>query len=223
MSKIIPVLTIDGPSGSGKGTIARLLAQHFGWHLLDSGAIYRVLALHVLQNNYALDDVANIERLAQQLPVEFKAEAVYLTAKDVTHEIRTEICSATASKIAALEPVRAALLARQRGFSKLPGLVADGRDMGTVVFPQAFFKVYLDASAEERAQRRYLQLKDGGYNVNLADLVVEIQQRDERDKTRAVAPLRPADDALIIDNSALSITEVFQLVVTEAEQRLSKI
>jgi cytidylate kinase len=221
MSKPIPILAIDGPSGSGKGTITRLVADKLGWHVLDSGALYRVLALYAIQHNCALDHSEQLEKLAHQLPVEFKHGKVMLSGNDVTAAIRSEDCSVAASKVAVIPTVRTALISRQRAFAQLPGLVADGRDMGTVVFPQAFLKIYLDASEEERAKRRYSQLKDSGYNVNLQDLVVELVQRDERDKSRAVAPLKPAADAVIIDTSKMSISEVLDVVIAEARQRLN--
>ena len=221
MPNLTPVLTIDGPSGSGKGTISRLLAQHLGWHMLDSGALYRVLALYVLQDNCALDAIDRIQYLAGTLPVEFSDTGVYLSGEDVSREIRNEACSDVASKISAYPEVREALLARQRLFSQPPGLVADGRDMGTVVFPDAFLKVFLDATVEERAKRRYLQLKEGGYNVNLQDLIADMIQRDIRDKTRAVAPLKPAPEAVIIDCSDLGINQVFVMINTLVQQRLS--
>jgi cytidylate kinase len=221
MPDLTPILTIDGPSGSGKGTISRMVAEHLGWHMLDSGAIYRVLALQVLHANCAFNDVEKIESLAALLPVEFSDAAAYLAGVDVTHEIRSEACSDVASQISTLPTVREALLARQRLFAQPPGLVADGRDMGTVVFPHAFLKIYLDASVEERAKRRFLQLKNSGYNVTLQNLVADIIQRDVRDRTRVVAPLRPAPDAIIIDSTELSVTAVFKKIVTLVEQRLS--
>lgn len=221
MSDLTPVLTVDGPAGSGKGTVSSLLAAHLGWHMLDSGAIYRVLALYVLRDNCAFDDIERISYLAGSLPVEFLDRLVFLAGSDVTREIRSEACSDVASKIAVIPSVRDALLARQRLFAQSPGLVADGRDMGTTVFPEAFLKIYLDASVEERAKRRFLQLKEGGYNVNLQDLVADIIQRDVRDKTRAVAPLKPANDAVIIETSTIGIEVVFQRILSLVQQRLS--
>jgi cytidylate kinase len=221
MPDLTPVLTIDGPSGSGKGTISHLLAEHLGWHLLDSGALYRVLALYVLQDNCAFDAVNRIEHLAATLPAEFSDRMAFLAGVDVTREIRKEACGDVASKIAAIPSVREALLARQRLFAQSPGLVADGRDMGTVVFPDAFLKIYLDASVTERAKRRYLQLKEGGYSVNLHDLEADLMQRDVRDRTRAVAPLQPAPDAVILDTTGMSIDAVFQAINTLVQQRLS--
>jgi len=223
MPEHIPVLTIDGPSGSGKGTIARLLAKDLGWHMLDSGAIYRTLAFYAQQQACPLENGQQIEALARKLPVEFKDSQVFLDKIDVSKDIRSEGCGEAASKIAVFPNVRQALLTRQRAFSQLPGLVADGRDMGTVVFPEAFMKVYLDASAEERAKRRFLQLKDGGYDANIQDLVADIIQRDVRDKSRAVAPLKPAADAVIIDSSSMQITEVFNMIIEQARQRLSRL
>ena len=216
----VPVLTIDGPSGSGKGTITRLVADELGWHILDSGAIYRVLSLYALQKG-VLEDTAALVNLAHNLPVKFLYSRVFLEEQDVSTEIRSEECGAAASKIAVLAVVREALLERQRSFAQLPGLVADGRDMGTVVFPQAFLKIYLDASAEERAKRRFLQLKESGYNVKLQDLVADIMQRDMRDKSRAVSPLKPASDAVILDTTSLGVQEVYQTVIAEVQQRLS--
>lgn len=221
MFEKIPVLTIDGPSGSGKGTIARTVASQLGWHFLDSGAIYRVLALYALRSHCRYDDLKQLEQLARNLPVTFIDEQVILDGIDVTNAIRSEDSGAAASKIAVLPEIRNVLLARQREFAKLPGLVADGRDMGTIVFPKAFLKIYLDASVEERAKRRYLQLKRVGYNVNLHDLEVDIRLRDDRDKTRAVAPLKPADGALIIDTTGKTINEVFDIVFAAAQQSLS--
>lgn len=221
MPDLTPILTIDGPSGSGKGTISKLIAKHLGWHMLDSGAIYRVLALRVLRENCAFDDIDTIESLAGMLDVEFSDYGAYLAGIDVSREIRSEACGDVASKISAFPTVRDALLARQRLFAQSPGLVADGRDMGTIVFPEAFLKIYLDASVEERAKRRFLQLKESGYNVNLQDLVADIIQRDVRDRTRAVAPLRPAPDAILIDSTALDIGGVFQQIVHLVQQRLS--
>jgi cytidylate kinase len=212
----VPVLTIDGPSGSGKGTLAQRLAVELGWHYLDSGAIYRVLAQAALQANIDFSNVPALTELAEKLPVTFKVKhnglVVLLNGEDVSLLIRSEQAGNAASKVAAIPEVRAALLQRQRDFRQAPGLVTDGRDMGTVVFEDAPFKVYLTASAEVRAQRRYKQLKEKGIDSNLADLIAEITERDERDQQRDVAPLKPATDAMILDSTALGIDAVFQRV-----------
>ena len=211
-----PVITIDGPSGSGKGTISRALAARLGWHLLDSGALYRLVALDAARSGVSLDDAARLAELAAGLDVEFcdpdGTERVLLRGADVTAEIRSEAAGAGASRVAALPPVRQALLERQRAFARPPGLVADGRDMGTVVFPEAALKVFLTASAEERAARRYKQLKDKGIDVSLPDLSSDIAQRDQRDANRQVAPLRPADDARLLDSTSLTPEEVLERI-----------
>lgn len=205
---MIPVITIDGPSGSGKGTLARRLAEQLGFHLLDSGALYRLTALAAQKRNIDLD-APEVAAVAQALNVRFDPDgAAYLDGACVDSVLRTEQTGAMASKIAARPDVRAALLERQRAFAAAPGLVADGRDMGTVVFPAAPAKLFLDASAEIRARRRYKQLIENGLSASLAALVEEIQARDDRDRNRAVAPLIPADDALVIDSTHLSIEAV---------------
>lgn len=217
----IPLITIDGPSGSGKGTIATLIANYLGYHLLDSGAIYRVLALAAKKHALSMDDTLMLADLAKKLDVVFSVDAlknnqlILLEGEDVTQTIRTEQVGANASKIAAQPMVREALLARQRAFLTLPGLVADGRDMGTVVFPNAQLKFFLTASAEERAKRRYMQLKAAGENVKLESLIDEIKARDERDTNRAIAPLKPAADAIILDSTATSIEQVLDSVLKE--------
>ncbi|RCU52815.1 (d)CMP kinase [Corallincola holothuriorum] len=209
-----PVITIDGPSGSGKGTLAQRLAQQLGWHLLDSGAIYRVLALASLHHGVDIENEDALVPLAAHLDVQFVSDEntkkiqVILEGEEVSKSIRTEECGAVASKIAAFPRVREALLRRQRGFKALPGLVADGRDMGTVVFQDAPVKLFLTASAEDRANRRYLQLQSAGHDANLAQILADVQARDERDTNRSVAPLVPAEDALVIDSSKMSIDEV---------------
>ncbi|MHB0774310.1 (d)CMP kinase [Halomonas sp. WWR20] len=208
----VPVLAIDGPGGAGKGTISRLIAERLGWHLLDSGALYRLTALAALKHNVALDDEAALANRAGALDVAFLADGdvtrVVLEGQDVSATIRTEQVGDSASQVAALPAVRQALLARQRHFRQMPGLVADGRDMGTVVFPQAQLKIYLTASAEERARRRFLQLQQAGQTAILSSLLKEIQARDARDMQRAVAPLKPADDALELDTTRLAIPDV---------------
>lgn len=209
-----PVITIDGPTASGKGTITRRLAQRLGWHILDSGALYRLVALAASKHGIAYDDKESLQPLAAHLDVEFidageQAEVVILLeGEDVTRELRTETCGAGASQVAALPVVREALLARQRAFRQAPGLVADGRDMGTVVFPDATLKIFLTASAEERARRRYKQLIEKGLSVTMRSLLDEIATRDKRDRERASSPLVPASDAVILDTSVLSIDEV---------------
>ncbi|MDG1687606.1 MAG: (d)CMP kinase [Gammaproteobacteria bacterium] len=212
----IPVLTIDGPSGSGKGTVAQRMAKELGWHYLDSGAIYRVLAQAALKHQLNLTDELGIAKLAQQLDVTFivqdDALIVLLEGHDVSTQIRSEQAGNAASKVAALPQVRAALLQRQYAFRQAPGLVTDGRDMGTVVFPDAPYKIFLNASAEERAKRRHKQLKEKGIESNLAGLVAEISERDQRDRQRTVAPLRPADDAIELDSTSLGIDDVFHRV-----------
>lgn len=212
----IPVLTIDGPSGSGKGTIAQLLAKDFGWHYLDSGAIYRVLAQAAIKHNVDLDDEQKLAEMAHKLDLVFTLDndtlRVILEGEDVSTIIRSEQAGNAASKVASLPLVRAALLDRQRAFRQLPGLVTDGRDMGTVVFPDANYKVFLTASAQVRAERRYKQLKEKGIESKLADLISEISERDSRDSQREVAPLRPADDALQLDSTSLGIDVVFKQV-----------
>jgi CMP/dCMP kinase len=220
----VPIVTIDGPSGSGKGTISRAVARYARWHLLDSGALYRLVALAGLRRNLAADDVRGHERVARTMQVAFGfrrdgAEQVTLEEQDVTGELRSEVAGAGASRVAAWKEVRGALLERQKAFVKAPGLVADGRDMGTVVFPQADLKIYLTASADERAARRYKQLKDKDSAVSLAALSREIADRDLRDMTRAVAPLKPAPDAHVIDSTALSIDEVVEQVLALGRSR----
>ncbi|ABE55036.1 cytidylate kinase [Shewanella denitrificans OS217] len=227
MSERTPIVTIDGPSGVGKGTISQLLAQHLGWHLLDSGAIYRVLALAAIHHDVELENEEAITLLAAHLDVQFLSDAdgkgikVILEGEDVTSSIRSQECSNAASKVAALPRVREALLRRQRAFSTAPGLIADGRDMGTVVFPKAAAKIFLIASAQERAQRRYNQLQDKGFDVNIDRLLAEIIERDERDTNRAASPLKPADDALVIDTSGIGINEVFERVLEHVKASIS--
>ena len=208
----IPVLTIDGPGGAGKGTISRLIAERLGWHLLDSGCLYRLTALAALRKNVALDDEAMLAQLAADLDVEFRVAGavteVLLEGDEVGKEIRTEKVGDSASRVAALPNVRTALLQRQRDFRLAPGLVADGRDMGTVVFTDATLKIFLTASAEERARRRHLQLREAGVDASLSSLLREIQARDARDTQRSVAPLVAADDAIELDTTSLSIPEV---------------
>ncbi len=213
----VPILTIDGPSGSGKGTISRLLALRTGWHLLDSGALYRLVALAGAEKGLAADDMTGFAGVARNLQVTFGQidgqEQIWLAGRDVTARIRTEQAGAGASRVAAWPAVRQALLERQHAFARPPGLVADGRDMGTVVFPEAQLKVFLTASTEERARRRYNQLKDKGSGVSLAALSREIAERDLRDSTRAVAPLVPAPDAHVIDSTSLGIEAVVEQVL----------
>ena len=224
MSTDAPVITVDGPSGAGKGTLCMLLAEKLGWNLLDSGAIYRVLALAAL--HHGVDEASEdaLVPLAAHLDVQFLAEGdlvkVILEGEDVSHTLRTEEVGNSASKIAALPRVREALLRRQRAFQAMPGLVADGRDMGTVVFPNAKVKIFLDASAHERANRRMNQLQMKGIDAKFDNLLSEIQERDDRDRNRAVAPLRPADDALMLDSTELSIEEVTKQAIAYIEQTL---
>ncbi|MES9974766.1 (d)CMP kinase [Candidatus Thiodiazotropha sp. LNASS1] len=204
-----PVITVDGPSGSGKGTLAQRIAEALGWHFLDSGAIYRVLGLMVERAGIGGENVDKIADMAKSMPLSFDQGRVLLDGEDVSRSIRTETIGNAASKVAAIPQVREALLAWQRNYARSPGLVADGRDMGTVVFPQAKVKIFLTASAEERAQRRYKQLKEKGLGVNLARLTEEIRERDERDSKRAVAPLVASESAYQLDSTAMTIDEVY--------------
>ncbi len=212
------IITIDGPGGVGKGTLAQKLAKKMGWQWLDSGAIYRLLALSAIQSSVPADDVDALTKLATVLDVVFSVSAdqsdadILLDGHRVNEKIRTETCATFASKAAALEPVRAALLERQRLFATEPGLVTDGRDMGTVVFPKALLKIFLTASATVRAQRRRQQLLAQGVDVSMRELIAEIEARDHRDQTRAIAPLVPAQDSVVIDTSDLSIDRVFETV-----------
>ncbi len=223
----VPVITIDGPSGAGKGTLCKAIAEKLQWHLLDSGAIYRVLALAALHHHVDISSEEALVPIAAHLDVRFVPSGdemqVILEGEDVTHEIRSQDVSNTASKVAAFPRVREALLRRQRAFKDAPGLIADGRDMGTVVFPEAAVKIFLDASAEERAQRRMLQLQEKGFSVNFERLLSEIKERDDRDRTRAVAPLVPAADALVIDSTGMSIGEVIDKSLEYARSLLKEL
>ena len=214
-----PVIAIDGPAGAGKGTVAALVTERLGWHLLDSGALYRVVALAALRHDADLTHGDALAAIARNLDVTFRADAVMVDGLDETLAIRKPDVDAAASKVAASAQVRAALLAAQRDFRTPPGLVADGRDMGTVVFPDARLKVFLTASAEERARRRYRQLKESQPDVSLRTLFEAIEERDRRDSNRAVSPLVPAPDALQIDSTAMSIDDVVRTVLALAEER----
>lgn len=221
------VITIDGPSGSGKGTVSRLLAQQLGWSILDSGAIYRVLALAAMHHNIAADDDEALMPLAAHLDVQFVIDdpaenaRIILEGEDVTNAIRTEEVGGVASQVASLPRVREALLRRQRAFKQDPGLVADGRDMGTVVFPSAEVKIFLTASVEQRAQRRYKELKEKGEDVTIPRLLAAIKARDERDTNRTVAPLKPAEDALILDSTVMNINQVLDKVLEYCHGKLT--
>jgi cytidylate kinase len=227
----VPVITIDGPTASGKGTITRLLAQRLGWDMLDSGALYRLVALAADRHGIAYDDEASLQPLAAHLDTEFvhgqkEGEGdgelvILLEGEDVTRELRSETCGNGASQVAALPVVREALLARQRAFRQPPGLVADGRDMGTVVFPDAVLKIFLTASAEERAQRRYKQLIEKGLSVTMRSLLDEISERDRRDRERASSPLVPAKDAITLDSTEMNIDQVVEHIWRLCQERLA--
>jgi cytidylate kinase len=227
MTTTIPVITIDGPSGSGKGTISRLLAGRLGWHFLDSGALYRITGLAAMRQQVSFEDETALGRLATGLDVRFEehdggADTRFLLAgEDVSDAIRAEACAAAASRVAVMASVREALLMLQRECRRPPGLVADGRDMGTVVFPTAELKIFLVASAEVRAKRRYKQLKDKGMNVSLSSLLADIEERDARDSSRSVSPLIRAVDAVLLDSTAMGIDEVVESVVTSWQDVLA--
>lgn len=223
MVDLVPIITIDGPSGSGKGTIAASVAERLGWRILDSGALYRLLGYSVDQAGISFEDVDKIEKIAKNMQVEFVSDQILLDGRDVGNAIRTETAGNNASKVAAIPAVRAALLGWQQDYAQLPGLVADGRDMGTVVFPQAAVKIFLTASAEERAMRRYKQLKEKGIDVTLAGLIAEIEERDKRDRERSTAPLKPAVDAIEIDSTAMSIEAVIDQVMLAASKAFPNI
>jgi cytidylate kinase len=210
------VITIDGPSGSGKGTLSYLLAKKLGFHLLDSGALYRLVALAVEKQRVDINDQEQVAKIAAELDVRFEGEesmCAYLAGEDVTAAIRNEKISMNASVVAAYPLVREALLTRQRAFCQEPGLIADGRDMGTTVFPHADIKIFLTASAQARAQRRYQQLIAKGEQVDLSLLIKDIQERDERDSKRAVSPLKPAPDAIVLDSTQMSIDQVLETML----------
>jgi cytidylate kinase len=224
-AKEVPVVAIDGPSGSGKGTVARLLGRRSGWHLLDSGALYRLVAIAGSVAGSGSEDVVAHAALARRMRVRFAIDAqdneqVWLDEREVSADLRTEAAAAGASRVAAWPAVRAALLERQHAFARPPGLIADGRDMGTIVFPRSPLKIFLTASAEERARRRYKQLKDKDSSVTLAGLSLEIAERDRRDRMRPIAPLVPAADALILDSTALDAAEVAEQIYAHGRSRL---
>ena len=225
MTANIPVITIDGPGGAGKGTLCKAMAEALGWHLLDSGAIYRVLALAALHHHVDVESEEALVPLAAHLDVRFISTdgtlEVVLEGEDVSGEIRTQEVANAASKVAAFPRVREALLRRQRAFRELPGLIADGRDMGTVVFPDAPVIIFLDASADERAHRRMRQLQEKGFDVNFERLLSEIKERDDRDRNRAVAPLVPAADALVLDSTELNIEQVIEKALQYAREKLA--
>lgn len=212
---LVPVVTIDGPGGSGKGTLSSLVAAKLGWHLLDSGALYRIVAVSAQSQAIDLADENTLVAMVADLQIAFIGDKVDVNGSDLSDIIRTEETGVAASQVAALPGVRDAILALQKSFQRAPGLVADGRDMGTVVFPHSKAKIFLDASAEARADRRYKQLKNKGLSVNLRDLLEQIQERDARDRGRAVAPLKPAADALIIDSTQMTIEEVLETIMAE--------
>jgi cytidylate kinase len=219
-TETVPVITLDGPGGAGKGTVCLLLAEKLGWHILDSGSLYRLTALKALQNN--VSDVSQLVEIAKDMDIEYLSDGVrlkiLLQGRDVTEAIRAESVGSRASEIAAIKAVRQALLHRQRSFARPPGLLADGRDMGTVVFPQAPLKIFLTASPVERANRRYKQLKEKGIDANLPKLIAELEARDKRDSERSAAPLKAADDAVLLDTTEMSIDEVVDQVLQMASQ-----
>ena len=218
-----PIITIDGPSGSGKGTIGQLLAERLGWHFLDSGALYRVVGAAAQQRGIASDQIPELEALTRNMDLSFKQGSVWLNGRDVSDEIRTEQSGNAASKVAAVPEVRRALLDWQRAYAREPGLIADGRDMGSVVFPDAQVKIFLTASSEERARRRYNQLKEKGIDVSLATLTSEIEERDHRDRTRSVAPLKAPAAALEVDSTAYSIREVVEKILVKVRESFPKL
>lgn len=219
MTDPVPVITVDGPSGSGKGTVSARVAAALGWKILDSGALYRLTGYAVKKAGLSFDKPLQAAEIARKLNVRFEQGSVLLDGEDVSLKIRTEEAGNNASKVAAMPEVRAALLDWQREAARPPGLVADGRDMGTTVFPEAPLKVFLTASAEERAERRYKQLKEKGITSNIVDLAAEIRERDERDRSRSASPLIPAEDAMSIDSTSMTIEEVVDKILQAAHER----
>jgi cytidylate kinase len=224
MSHTVPVITIDGAGGTGKGTVCHIIAERLGWNLLDSGVLYRVLALAAEKHGIAVDDEKALHKLAVDLDVKFVTTEmshpprIFLENQNVTDTIRTELVGNAASKVSALPLVRSALLGRQRAFRQKPGLVTDGRDMGTVIFPDAAVKIFLTATPEERARRRYNQLKEMNVDVNLVNLIEELRERDKRDSERTIAPLRPADDAVTISTDNKTVSQVVESIMSEVRK-----